>query len=216
MGTILAVVQNKGGTGKTTTTVNIAVCLAVKGFSVVIYDADPQGSALRWAAERQHAGIKPFVEVVAKPTSSSISSALQASSERYDFVILDVAGRNSREMIAGLGVADIAIAPCACSQPDLNTLDELESQLLEVRSHNSELDLYIYHSHASTNHSVTKSERNDFENYIREFPDFKLLNSIAFHRKIYKDVMANGLSVIETKNQKAKTEVYNLVEELLV
>jgi len=42
---IIAVINRKGGTAKTTTTDNMAVCLAQKGFRVLIVDLDPQGGA---------------------------------------------------------------------------------------------------------------------------------------------------------------------------
>jgi chromosome partitioning protein len=45
---IIAVVGNKGGTGKTTLALNLAAGLAQRGDSVVIVDADPQQSAYQW------------------------------------------------------------------------------------------------------------------------------------------------------------------------
>src|ERR671913_368455 len=48
--TILAVVQRKGGAGKTTLTVNLAGEFAVSGLSTAVIDADPQGSASSWAS----------------------------------------------------------------------------------------------------------------------------------------------------------------------
>ncbi len=49
---ILAVVNQKGGTGKSTVATNIAACFAAEGREVLLIDADPQHTALDWRADR--------------------------------------------------------------------------------------------------------------------------------------------------------------------
>ena len=61
LGRVVAVVSQKGGAGKTTTGVNIAVALAQAGYDVCLVDADPQRSASRWHAEREAAELKPAI-----------------------------------------------------------------------------------------------------------------------------------------------------------
>jgi len=203
---------NKGGAGKTTTAVNVAVALSKRGHDVCLVDADPQRSASAWHAEREAAGITPAITLIEK--RDNISSTLKALNEKYDHVIVDVAGRNSRELITGATVADLVLAPHQCSQFDLDTLVELQEQVTKIRDLNPGLKVLIYHSMASTNAAVKDKERADFLAYLNEFPEFTVLDAVGFSRKVYKDAASEGRSVLETSNAHAPAEITALVNEV--
>lgn len=203
---------NKGGAGKTTTAVNIAVGLAIQGADVVLVDADAQRSASRWYAERESNGLTPRLTLIEK--RDNIAQTLSSLNTKYDHIIVDVAGRNSRELITGASVADIVVAPHQCSQLDLDTLAELNEQVTRIRDLNPKLQAFVYHSMASTNHVVRDTERKEFCEYVNEFEALSLLTSISFYRKIYKDVISEGKSVLETDNLSAKEEVNMLIREV--
>lgn len=203
---------NKGGAGKTTTAVNVAIALALKGRDVCLVDADPQRSTSRWYALREEAHLEPNITLLER--RDNISQSLLSLAEKYDEVIVDVAGRNSRELITGAAVADFIIAPHQCSQLDLDTLTELQEQVTRVRDINPELKVLIYHSLASTNPSVKVRERMEFLAFVSEFSAFYPLDSIGFYRKIYRDVMATGESVIEDFTSPACLEIEKLVKEV--
>ena len=61
---LVALVNEKGGSGKTTLAVNLAGALASSGLQVVLVDADPQQSATRWLAQRQGTAPFPVVQVL--------------------------------------------------------------------------------------------------------------------------------------------------------
>lgn len=209
---IVLVGGNKGGCGKTTTCCNLAVRFAMEGKEVCIVDADRQGSAARWNLERESSGVTPAITLVQK--YDNLTQTLKSLSDKYDVILVDVAGRNSREMITAATIADLIIAPHQCSQLDLDTLEELQGQADRILDLNPELKILIYQTMASTNVNVIDTERNDFEEYVGEFSQFRALKSVCRYRKVYRDVMSEGQSVLESTNQSASDEVNDLFNEV--
>lgn len=210
---IIIVGCNKGGAGKTTTATNLAVGLASNGSDVCLVDADPQRSAARWHQDREESGHVPSITLIEK--RDNISQTLRTLNEKFDYIIVDVAGRNSREMITGATVAEVIIAPHQASQLDLDTLEELQQQTVRIRDLNPRLRVFIYHAMASTNPAVKETERSDFLEYVAQFKEFSPLESISYYRKAYKDVIPLGQSVLEYGNDQAIQEVQSLMIEVL-
>lgn len=203
---------NKGGAAKTTTSINVAIGLALRGADVCLVDADAQRSASRWYAEREEAELSPRITLIEK--RDNISSTLRSLDEKYDHVIVDVAGRNSRELITGGTVAHQIIAPHQCSQLDLDTMEELRQQIEAIRDLNPDLKVFCYQTMATTNPLLQGNERHEFLEYVKEFDTLTPLEAVGCYRKVYRDVMSQGMSVLETDNQKAKGEVISLLNEV--
>lgn len=211
---IITIGSNKGGTGKTTTATNIAVALALKGKDVCLVDADFQRSASRWHQDRYEAELLPAITLVEK--HDNISSTVEDLDKKFDYVIVDVAGRNSREMITSLSVSHVLIAPHQASQLDLDTIQELNTQITRIKDLNPNLIAYILHTMANTNPVVKTSERKEFKEYLSEYSNnLKLLDSCCYYRKIYRDVMPLGKSVMEANNSLASDEIEKLINEVL-
>jgi chromosome partitioning protein len=64
---IYAFLNQKGGVGKTTLSVNVSTALSRLGRRVMLVDADPQGSVLDWSASRED---EPLFPVVGLPTKT--------------------------------------------------------------------------------------------------------------------------------------------------
>ena len=213
---IILVGSNKGGCGKSTTVINLAIAYAKQEREVLVIDADRQSTASRWSNDREYYQLTPYIQVLQK--YDNLQPALNQIKTKYDVILVDVAGRNSRELLSAMLVADLLICPLQCSQPDLDTLAELKEQVIRAADLNPKLKTYIYHTMASTNTKVKDNERKEFIDYISQYEDFKVLNAVNYFRKIYKDAMSEGKSVLELSNDEAVNEItqlYNEVENIL-
>ncbi|MDM3101747.1 AAA family ATPase [Citrobacter sp. Cf134] len=209
---ITVVGGNKGGSGKTTTASNLAIALTHEGHDVCLLNGDLQRTAAKHHAEREASGIEPTFTLIEK--FDNLTQTLRALDEKYDHVIVDVAGRNSREFITSGVVAHQIIAPLQCSQPDLDTLTELAQQIEAMRDLNPELKVYCLQSMATTNPVLRGNERKEFLEYLEEFPTIEVLQTVICFRKVYRDCMSNGTGVVETNNEAAKAEIKQLMKEV--
>src|SRR5690554_2289335 len=114
MAKIICIANRKGGVGKTTLATNLAVALNNKGKSILI-DADEQQSASKWAKQRND------IECIG--VHSELLTKLEEIDNKYDYILIDVAGRDSTIFREALLVANTLIVP---TQPSLLDLDVLE------------------------------------------------------------------------------------------
>lgn len=174
-------------------------------------DADFQRTTARWHKDREEAGHRPSVPCVEK--LGLIHSTLVELDEKYEIVVVDVAGRDSQELRTGLTAADLALVVSRPSQADLDTLEHLVATIEEGKSLNPDLEVRGLLTQVSTNPSVTELE--EALEYLQDFPLVSPLETVLYDRKAYRDVLGEGLSVVEWDNPKARAEIQELAGELM-
>ena len=111
----IAIVSQKGGSGKTTVAVHLAVCAELAGKSAAIIDLDPQASALEWRSRRE----AETPEVVTA-TPGQLAALLKSAEENgADLTIIDTAPHSDRVAIAAADLADLILIPCRPSAFDV-------------------------------------------------------------------------------------------------
>lgn len=208
---IILVGSQKGGVGKSTIATNLAVEFAYRGHDVCLVDADSQRSAAKWHADRVEQRIAPQIACVEK--LGNIHSTLLDLDSRYDVVLVDVAGKDSKEMRTGMVAANMLLTVARPSQFDLDTFEHLNEVIEQALDLNPELDVRGLLTQASSNRKVTESD--DAGEYLADFPLIKPLRTIVRERKAYRDVIPEGLGVVEWNNGAARAEIRALAAEVM-
>ena len=208
---IILIGSQKGGCGKSTTTASICAALAGQGKDIVLVDADRQATAANWANDRQQEENLPPVHCIQK--YDNIRPTLIDLDKRYEYVVVDAAGRDSRELRTGMTAAHILIVPFRPSQPDLDTLPYMQEVITQAQDLNPDLQVFGLLTMNPTNPSV--HEEAEAREYFKEFPIIQPLATMIYDRKVYRDSMSVGRGVTEMNNPKAKAEIEKLLGEIL-
>jgi len=122
----ISILGQKGGTGKTTTTLALAVAATQAGKSVVVIDLDPQTTATNWSDRRT---VEDSLSVVSCQVSRLRFVLDAAKSQGADIVIIDTPAKSSEAGIAAARAADLVLVPVRPQIYDLETLPAIKDIL---------------------------------------------------------------------------------------
>ncbi|MBS3799739.1 MAG: AAA family ATPase [Thioalkalivibrio sp.] len=205
---VVAVVNQKGGTGKTTLSMNLAAGLARRGRTLVV-DADPQGSAGQWA--RMAREDRPFptsVFAVAGPLDREI----KALRRDYDHIVVDCPPSLEGGAVASaLGASDVALIPVLPSPVDLWGSVRMGRGLEEAQMKNRSLRPFIVVNQLEVRSALSRA----MKHALMEI-DIPALEQTLRRRAIYRRSALEGCSVYDLgkPGEAAAAEIEAIIEEV--
>ncbi|KVL51881.1 MULTISPECIES: division plane positioning ATPase MipZ [Burkholderia] len=206
---IVLIGGEKGGVGKSTLASNLAVHLVREQVDVVLVDTDGQATGARFVERRDEGGIQPPIPCVQR--TGDVAATLRDLAKRYQVVIVDAGGRDSRELRTALAVANLLLTPIRASQADLETLPKVNELVGLARGLNPELKASAVLSMAPSNPVIREVE--DARELLAQFDQLELADTVIRDRKVYRDALLAGQGVVELNNSLARAEIQLLAQE---
>jgi chromosome partitioning protein len=203
---VIALVGNKGGAGKTTLAVNLAVGLG-RQQSVAMIDADPQGSALQWRSIAGDASA-PHVAAAEEGLQRQAFDLLQD----YHNVVNDCPPSvHAPQTAAVLGFGDLALIPVQPSPMDLWANVHVEQSIADAHEINSSLRTLLVINQLEPRTTLSRLVRDA----LSEIP-FPVADTAVRRRAIYRASALQGKSVFDMgrRGADAAAEIDQLIQEV--
>lgn len=203
---VIAVLNQKGGSGKTTIATQLARGLQLQGHSVLLVDSDQQGSARDWRAVDEDNPV-PVIGLD-RPT---LDKDLKTVSDK-DYVVIDGSPQATNLALSAIKAADFVLIPVQPSPYDVwatNDLVELVKQRIEMTD--GKLKAAFVVSRAIQNTNIGKEVASVLTEYGLPVLDVRIMQRVS-----YPNSAALGKTVFETesKNSNAVQEMTALVNEV--
>ena len=148
---IVAVLGEKGGTGKTTIAVHLAGWRLRAGREVMLIDADRQGSASLWVESRH--GHQLAAPTAVQKFDGGLRRAIRDLARRYDDIVVDIGSGDGAAIESILRVADVVIVPVQPNGMDIWTMGLLDELTVAAFDLNDGLKVRVVLNRASHHHA---------------------------------------------------------------
>jgi chromosome partitioning protein len=205
---VICLLNQKGGVGKTTLALNIAASFALAGEAVLYVDADPQANALDWSAVRQQ---PPLFNVVAMPRNT-LHTQLPTLGANYAWTFIDgppLAGEVAKSAIIA---SDLIIIPLQPSGADKWSTQKILDLITEARFYKPNLKAVITVNRKIGSTAIGKHFGREFQ---ADYPDFPVMHTEIGQYVAFTEALTTGSTVLEMEPKgHAARQISELVYEL--
>jgi chromosome partitioning protein len=210
---IIAVVNQKGGSGKTTISMQLTGAIARRKNKVLVVDADPQGTATRWAASAEDETPFPASVVGLSAANTKVHREVKKFIDDYDYIIIDCPpAADSPVPQSALLIADLALVPIIPSPLDMWAAVGIRQVIQNVSDFNDTLQSRLVLNQCQPKTTLAQES-------LEVLPEFgiPLAKTQIQHRQVYRQSAVFGQTVhnLGNKASAAISEIEKLTDEVL-
>lgn len=210
---IISVVNQKGGSGKTTLSMQLAGSLARRGHKVLVVDADPQATATRWAATAEDNKPFPASVVGLSAASAKVHREVKKFVADYDFILIDCPpAADSPVPQSALLIADLALVPLIPSPLDMWAAVGIRQVIGNVTDINDNLRARLVINQCQPKTNLAREA-------LEVLPEFgiAMCETYIHQRQIYRQSAVFGQTVHDFGSRAAEAvrEIEALTDEVL-
>ena len=203
---VIALINQKGGTGKTTLATNLAWVLAERG-DVLLLDADPQASAQNWSAGE---GATPDTLTIREIGKGDLTRMVRSMTASYDWVIIDGPPGITKTSADAVRAADVVLIPAKLSPLDVWAASDIVAAVQARQKTTKGLPKAAF--------VITMSQPRtrlgqQIDSALREM-GLPVLQARTTQRVAYPNAINEGNSVIVGRDQTARNEILAIKGEL--
>lgn len=201
---VISVLGQKGGSGKTTISLNLARGLQLSGANVIVIDTDKQGSSRDWHSTNEGS----LFPVIGMDRANTLDKDIK-NLGNFDIAIIDGSPQLKDMAIACVKVSNVILIPIQPSQLDIWATSDLLELISERKQINADLKVAFI-----VNRQISGSKAKKEIKEILAGTGYKFFDNSTNQRMDYINTIANGKTVFESSG-KAKEEMTLIVNELM-
>ncbi len=208
---VLAISNLKGGVGKSTIAQNVAMQFAMKGVKVCIADTDTeQKTSAKWATMHNSDVLSVPVYTI---SPDKVSQEIIALKKKFDLVIVDGTPALTELTTRIIILSDVVVVPILPGGGDIwaleNFLERYKEAKVTKESYGGSVDIAVVVNRYNDRTTLDREVVNAIQDFGIRILQTKLTNRVS-----YREATISGISIHDTKDEKAKQEIDDLTKEI--